>query len=692
MPPFSPSDTSRTIRAIPIGIAFALIVVLLGALTSGAAFAADLIKVQGEAMSLPSSGTSIIDDSAAQDGQALRYTANAVARKSVTWSKESREIVVRARATQSGGSPRVEVRLKNGSTITSLGRKTVPSNTYAEYRFPHSANLGETREVQIKARNTSGRSRNIYVDYFRIPDAPPDTTPPETTITFGPSGTVNDSAATFAFSSNESGSAFQCSLDGAAYSSCASPKSYSEMAGGQHTFRVKAKDAAGNEDATPASRTWTVQTGAIPEVQAKSAYAFWHSNGVVTHLKFLSTNYGTMYDVANSENDIKGLLGELGVKHIRDSAVYWSDSRTDTVYGRYRELNDLYGIRVMLQHEVDTEASMAPVTVTKINDINQRMGDALDFWEGINEHNASGAGWQQELIDSQKQLFDAVNASNKPGVPVACPPLQRHSGTYPPIEEVPQLTGLCDYRNTHSYPAGNPPMMGHPKDPPGHSILYDRDIPIADHVAGSSDLPITSSETGYQTSTNSQGISEQAHAKYAPRLAFEYFNAGIDRYYTYQLYDYLAPNSTDPQANFGLVAYDFRKKPVFRAMENMIDIVEDPGGPCQVGSLAYDLENASADVHSVLLQKCDGTFYLALWQEVRSYDRDTDQLISVNPQNVTVQFPSAMKTVKIFDPTNIASSGPADDAEMHPSRTLSSVSQLTEPIGDEVKIIQVTKP
>ena len=51
-----------------------------------------------------------------------------------------------------------------------------------------------------------------------------------------------------------------------------------------------------------------------------------------------------------------------------------------------------------------------------------------------------------------------------------------------------------------------------------------------------------------------------------------------------------------------------------------------------------------------------------------------------------------MKTVRVFDPTSIASSGPTDDAESHPSRTLSSVSSVTEPIGDQVKIIQVTKP
>jgi hypothetical protein len=87
---------------------------------------------------------------------------------------------------------------------------------------------------------------------------PGDTTPPDTTIDSGPSGTVNSGSANFTFSSTEPGSAFECSLDGGAFGACTSPKGYTGLADGSHTFSVRATDATGNTDPTPASRTWTV--------------------------------------------------------------------------------------------------------------------------------------------------------------------------------------------------------------------------------------------------------------------------------------------------------------------------------------------------------------------------------------------------------------------------------------------------
>ena len=94
-----------------------------------------------------------------------------------------------------------------------------------------------------------------------------DATPPETTIDSGPSGLTNGSSPSFAFSSSEGGSSFECRLDSsqaADWQSCNSPKSYSSLADGAHTFAVRATDPAGNADPTPASRTLAIDTQAPP--------------------------------------------------------------------------------------------------------------------------------------------------------------------------------------------------------------------------------------------------------------------------------------------------------------------------------------------------------------------------------------------------------------------------------------------
>ncbi|HEV3378993.1 MAG TPA: right-handed parallel beta-helix repeat-containing protein, partial [Thermoleophilaceae bacterium] len=93
---------------------------------------------------------------------------------------------------------------------------------------------------------------------WTVQPEPPDNNPPETTIDGGPDPRTVQTGATFEFSSNEEGSTFDCSLDGGAFAACSSPRELSGLAVGDHDFRVRATDRAGNVDATPATLAWTV--------------------------------------------------------------------------------------------------------------------------------------------------------------------------------------------------------------------------------------------------------------------------------------------------------------------------------------------------------------------------------------------------------------------------------------------------
>ena len=89
----------------------------------------------------------------------------------------------------------------------------------------------------------------------------------------GQTGTTSATTASFAFTSSESGSTFECKLDTAAWATCTSPKAYNGLTTGSHTFSVRATDAAGNTDSTPATQTWTIQS-APADHQPVAAYTY----------------------------------------------------------------------------------------------------------------------------------------------------------------------------------------------------------------------------------------------------------------------------------------------------------------------------------------------------------------------------------------------------------------------------------
>ena len=99
------------------------------------------------------------------------------------------------------------------------------------------------------------------------PGPPADSTAPNTTITSGPTGTTTDNTPTFTFASSESGSTFQCRLDSGAWASCTSPWTTGPLTDGVHGIEVRATDAAGNTDATPATQSFTVAAAAAAAPQ-----------------------------------------------------------------------------------------------------------------------------------------------------------------------------------------------------------------------------------------------------------------------------------------------------------------------------------------------------------------------------------------------------------------------------------------
>ena len=175
------------------------------------------------------------------------------------------------------------------NTWGSLGTGT------GQFNGPSGVAVASTDHVYVVDR------ANNRIQKFHETDA----TAPDTQIDSGPSGLTNDDSPTFTFSSTDPSllsPGFECHLDSADWASCASPKTYSSVADGSHTFHVRAVDAAGNPDDTPVSQSFTVDT-VPPETTVDSgpsglindatpSYAFSSEAGASFECRFDSDPFG----------------------------------------------------------------------------------------------------------------------------------------------------------------------------------------------------------------------------------------------------------------------------------------------------------------------------------------------------------------------------------------------------------------
>jgi hypothetical protein len=185
----------------------------------------------------------------------------------------------------------VTVNVRPGTTITD-GPDNPTNSTSATFEFTSNA-TGATFECSIdnaaftavgctSPRTYTGLSEgphNFKVRAVRSgqTDATPaeynwtiDLTPPGTSLTPPlPTDPTNSTSATFNYTSTGGGNGFQCRLDGDApggtgWVACGSgtsgSKTYTGLSDATHVFEVRATDAAGNADQSPASHTWRVDT------------------------------------------------------------------------------------------------------------------------------------------------------------------------------------------------------------------------------------------------------------------------------------------------------------------------------------------------------------------------------------------------------------------------------------------------
>ena len=116
---------------------------------------------------------------------------------------------------------------------------------------------------------------------------------PVTMIVSAPASATNSTSASFTFASTLGGSTFLCSLDGAAFTACTSPKDFTKLKAGNHNFRVQAT-AGGITDPNPANFDWMIDTKA-PNTTITSAPPKLTNNPQAT-FEFGSTEPGGTFE------------------------------------------------------------------------------------------------------------------------------------------------------------------------------------------------------------------------------------------------------------------------------------------------------------------------------------------------------------------------------------------------------------
>ena len=172
-------------------------------------------------------------------------------------------ITVQALATDAGGAVATVALRGAGQELTAILNPQPPAGTITATASWSTVSVPDgihtlTAAATDQTQNTATASRTVIVD----------NTPPDTQITGGPVDTFSGPSATFTFTGTDNlssiaGLTFAWRLDGGPFTpfTAASTATLAGLGAGSHAFEVKARDQAGNEDPSPARRSFTVTGG-----------------------------------------------------------------------------------------------------------------------------------------------------------------------------------------------------------------------------------------------------------------------------------------------------------------------------------------------------------------------------------------------------------------------------------------------
>jgi hypothetical protein len=357
----------------------------------------------------------------------------------------------------------------------------------------------------------------------------------------------------------------------------------------------------------------SLSVSALGQAQASRAYDFVQSVAVNTHFSYIDSTY-----YLQSTKAIAAIKA-LGVQHVRDGLAYsWVAPNLYAIYGQLARA----GIHpeLVMPNPKGGNPSFAQIEALLPN------YPGVEAIEAPNEYDRSGnANWVSDLHAFLPTL--EVVGQDK-GLPVIGPSLTQPSSYI----AVGNLASYMDRNNLHAYWGGRNPETGGwgGYDAQGNaygSFPFEFDLLAIDGPG----VPVVVTESGYVASNTPKAnvIPESVEAIYEPRLLLHAWNKGVRRTYVYELID--EPSST---TGFGLMRSDLTARPAYTALANLMGLLNDTSAAFSPGKLSYSLTGNTTGVETTLLQKHDGSYWLALWLKGSIYDVNMVKSTPLAPQQV----------------------------------------------------------
>ena len=402
-------------------------------------------------------------------------------------------------------------------------------------------------------------------------------------------------------------------------------------------------------------------TSSLSSEKSQSAYDFVNSIGVNTHLNYLDRTYGNFQLVQRE-------LASIGIRHLRDGVHLQNADYDKAVYSRWSQLGNK-GIR--FDAVIDPRSDLGPITSEKLDKVNELTNHTIESFEGANELDVSNIpDWASVDRDYQDNIYQSAESmTGAKSIAVIGPSLASASNGL----SLGNISDRLEYGNLHPYPAGKMP-----------SAVFPDQLALAKEVSNGKKIFIT--ESGYHNALNDHSdqpaVSEEAAAKYIPRLFLENFSRGVLRTYLYELLDEAPdPGLTNFQMHWGLIRSNGSEKPAFTALKNLISELNDFAEPASLQPLTYSLDTQTAALHHLLLQKSNGEFFLILWQEVPSYDTRNQKDITVLPLPVTLTLDHQARNMITYEPA----------VQAQPLQVYSNVTTAFLDVPDHPLVVQITQ-